>query len=132
MVYSITVILIIIGFLLSAYSFYVVKKMKKEKNYKAVCDISDRVSCTRAFSSKYGEIFGLSNTIYGMIFYAIIFILALFGFINYIFYLSIFSVIGSIYLAYVLYFKLHNLCLVCHGIYLVNLLLLIFSYVKVF
>ena len=125
-------ILAIIGFLLSLYAFSIEKKSEKEKKYKPICDISDKISCTKAFSSKFGKTFGLSNSIYGIIFCIVIFLLALFGLINYIFYLSIPSVIYSIYLAYILYFKVKSFCLVCNGIYLVNILLLIFSYLEGF
>ena len=132
MVYLIIQLLSIIGLILSLYAFYVVEKMKKEKKYKATCDISDKVSCTKAFGSKYGKTFGLSNSIYGMVFYIIIFILAIFGLNNYIFYLSILSVIVSIYLAYILYFKVKSFCLVCNGIYLISILLLVFSYLEIY
>jgi len=125
-------ILVVIGFILSLYTFVVEKRRKKDKNYKPACDISDKISCTKAFSSKYGKTFGLSNYIYGMIFYVVILLLTLDGLINYIFYISILAVLGSVYLAYVLYFKVKSFCLVCNGIYLVNVLLLVFSYLEVY
>ncbi|MCH7568535.1 MAG: hypothetical protein IIA87_03865 [Nanoarchaeota archaeon] len=124
-------ILAILGFLLSFYALYIEKKYEKSKKYKSLCDISEKVSCTKAFSSKYGKLFGLSNSVYGMIFYLVILLLSFYN-ITYIFYLSMLAVIGSVYLAYVLYFKLNNFCLVCSGIYLVNIILLIFSYLEVY
>ena len=132
MAYLIIQILSIIGFLLSVYAFKVERTRQKNKNYKAVCDINDRVSCTKAFGSKYGKTFGLSNSVYGMVFYFVIFLLSLSGLIEYVFYLSLLSVLSSIYLAYVLYFKVKSFCLVCIGVYLVNLLLLVFSYVNTY
>ena len=125
-------ILSVIGFVLSVYAFIVEKKKEKDSKYKALCDINDKISCTKVFSSKYGKMAILPNSFYGMIFYLVVFLLAFFGNINYIFYLSVISVIGSSYLAYVLYFKVKNFCLVCHGIYIVNILLLIFSWVRVY
>ena len=125
-------ILSVIGFVLSVYAFIVEKKKEKNSKYKALCDINDKISCTKVFSSKYGKMAILPNSFYGMIFYLVIFLLAFFGNINYIFYLSVISVIGSSYLAYVLYFKVKNFCLVCHGIYIVNILILIFSWVRVY
>ena len=62
----------------------------------------------------------------------IIFFMAFLGQLNHIFYLAIISVIGSIYLAYTQITKIKSFCLVCSGIYLVNLLLLVFSYMKLF
>jgi len=122
------VTLSVIGFLLSLYSFYVEKKLEKSSNYKAICDISDRFSCTKAFKSGFGKTLGMNNSVFGLIFYVIVFVLALIGSINYVFYLSIISVIISLYLAYVLYFKVRSFCVVCNAIYIVNILLLLFSW----
>ncbi|HLC50284.1 MAG TPA: vitamin K epoxide reductase family protein [Candidatus Nanoarchaeia archaeon] len=122
-------ILPIIGFLLSLYSFYVERKTQKDSNYKAVCDISDRMSCSKTFTSGYGKLFfGISNGVAGIAFYILVIALNIFGMTKVIFYLSILSLIGSVYLAYVLNFKVKTVCMVCYSIYLVNILLLVFSY----
>ncbi len=120
-------ILAIIGFWLSFYAYYVEKKSARE-NYKPVCDISKEISCTKAFLSRYGKLFGKSNSLFGMLFYPVIFALSSLNLFNYSFFLSIFSVLGSLYLAYISYMKLKTFCLVCTSIYLINLLLLFFSY----
>lgn len=120
-----------IGFFLSLYAFYVERKLKSQKNYKAVCDISDRISCTKAFAAGYGRIFGISNSLAGMLFYALVFIITFYGSLNLTFYLSILSIFASLYLAYVLQFKVRAVCLICYSIYAVNMLLLIFSYLAI-
>ena len=125
-------IISIFGLLLSVYAFFVEKKIEKSKSYKPLCDISKKISCTKAFGSKYGSLAGVSNSFAGIFFYLIIPFLAFFGHLNYIFYLAIISVLGSIYLAYTQITKIKSFCLVCSGIYLVNLLLLVFSYLKLF
>ena len=125
-------ILAVIGFLLSLYAFYVEKKFEANNKYHAACDINDRVSCTKAFKSKYGHTFGISNSIFGMIFYVIVFVLLFMNFTNIVFYLSTLSLLGSIYLAYILYFKVKSFCLVCNAIYIVNILLFVFSFMSVF
>ena len=125
-------IISIIGLFLSVYAFFVEKNIKKSKSYKPLCDISNKVSCTKAFSSKYGSLAGISNSFVGIFFYLIVFFLAFFGQLNYIFYLAIISVIGAVYLAYTQITKIKSFCLVCSGIYLVNLLLLVFSYLELF
>jgi len=119
-----------VGFLLSVYSYYVEWKTSKVKDYKPLCDIRENISCGKVFNSPYGKTFGVSNSIGGIFFYIVIFFLVLYN-LKYVFYLSILSVLGSIYLAYVSYIKLKNFCLVCTGIYVVNILLLYFSYVKI-
>ncbi|MBW2985390.1 hypothetical protein KY313_01930 [Candidatus Woesearchaeota archaeon] len=122
----------IIGFLLSIYAFSVEKKSEKSKSYKPLCDISKKISCTKAFASKYGRLAGVSNSFAGIFFYIIVFLLAFLGQLNYVFYLAIISVLGSLYLAYAQIMKVKSFCLVCSCIYLVNLLLLFFSYAKLF
>jgi len=130
MAYGLIQLIAVFGFLLSLYALYVERKSAKSKTYKPICDINDRVSCTKAFSSKYGRLAVLPNSLYGMFFYPAVFVLAQYEFITYIFYLSILSVLGSLYLAYVMYFKIKTICLVCSGIYLTSILLLIFSYAR--
>ena len=117
----------IIGLILSSYAVYVERMAKKDANFKPYCDISDLISCTKAFTSKYGTTLSLPNGVWGLIFYTIIIILSIVNYSTAILYVSILSVVGSIYLASILYFKLHDLCIVCTGIYVVNIALLIFS-----
>ncbi len=120
-------VLSIIGFLLSCYALYVKCRISNSKDYKPICDISEHISCTRAFTSKYGKVARVPNPVYGIFFYSIVFIWALLGLKGYIFYLLILSSVGTIFLAYISYFKQKNFCLVCTSIYLINILLLILS-----
>src|SRR3989344_6611041 len=116
-----------VGFFLSLYALTVELKLEKNKNYKAVCDINDKISCTKTFSSGYGKLlFGIPNPVIGLMFYSLVFVLALLNYANIIFYLSVLSLIGSIGLWYVLQFKVKTICLVCYSIYLVNILLFVF------
>ena len=115
------------GLLLSIYTFNVDNKIKKDKSYKPICDISSSISCTKAFSSSYSKTFGIPNSIGGIIFYTAILVLSFFQISDAILYLSIASVLGSLYLSYISYFKLKNFCLICSMIYAVNILLLVFS-----
>jgi vitamin-K-epoxide reductase (warfarin-sensitive) len=119
-----------IGFVLSLYSFYVERKLIVSSNYHPICDINDKVSCSKAFTSRYGKLGGLSNSVYGVLFYLIIFFLVYVGNFELLFYLSLLGFLGSLVLAYLLYFKLEDFCLVCSSIYLVNFLLFLFSWIK--
>ena len=121
-------ILAVLGFLLSWYALHIEKKTAQDANYKPVCDINENMACSVVISSKYGKVAGISNSIGGLFFYALVFTLGFFNLSQIILYLAIASVLGSLYLAYVQYIKLKNLCLVCNGIYIINILLVIFSY----
>jgi len=118
-----------VGFLLSCYVLYIDKKVKQDKNYQPLCDISDTISCTKAFKSQWAKTFGIAHSVYGLLFYAFVFV-ATFVSIQLIFYVAFFSVLVSFYLAYTLHFKVKTVCLVCYVTYIVNILLLIFSYLK--
>ena len=115
----------IIGLLLSLYSYYVEIRIKKNHHYKALCDITDTVSCSKVVNSKYSKIFdGFSNSLAGVLFYIVIFFLSFYN-LSYVLYLSALSIIASLYLGYVQYFKIKGICIVCSSVYIVNIILFI-------
>jgi len=129
--YSIAILIVAaIGFILSAYSLYIEKRKEMSESYKAVCDFNDRFSCTKTFTSEYGKMFGIRNSLSGIGYYIVIFGLVWFGFTNYAFYISILSILYTIYLAYAAYFKLKSYCVICHSIYLVNIILIVMLYLN--
>lgn len=126
-----TFILALIGLILSLYALFVEEKKFNQRRYKPLCDLHRHISCTKAFSSKEGHVFGFSNTIIGITFYLIILISSIYFWNDFIFYTSVLSVLFSLYLAYLSYVKMKNFCLVCTAIYIINVLLLIFSYLQI-
>lgn len=125
-------VLSIVGFLLSLYGFSVRQRMNHSSGKKGrtermafLCDVSSNISCSKAFGSTYGSLLGFSNTIVGLIFYSVVFILASLGAEAAVQALAVLSGLGTMYLAYVSYVKQHNFCLVCSAIYAVNVLLLV-------
>jgi len=125
-------ILAITGFIISFYAYFTETKLKEDASYKPVCDISERISCSKPLQSEYANLFFISNTIVGIIFYVSIAILAFFNMAAAIFYAAIASGVATIYLAYLLYFKVQSLCIVCTSLYVVNALILFFSYKEMF
>ena len=128
------IIVSLIGLLLSIYSYYVELKTKKNPKYHALCDINSKVSCGKTFASKYGKLIdGVSNSLGGIFFYAFVILILLFN-LNVVIFgftlvqYSIFAaIIGSVYLAYLQYFRIRLFCLVCSSIYVVNILLLLMA-----
>ena len=120
-----------LGLVLSLYSLLIKSKIK-DKNYRPFCDISKRISCSKAFSSKTGNLFKIHNSILGTIFYLVLIIFAFLEISQIIFYLSVISILFSIYLAFISYVKMKNFCIVCSAIYIINTLIFIFSiqYIK--
>lgn len=116
-------LLSLFGFLLSTYAFFIQVK-RPEKPW---CDLKSNISCTSALLSDAGFLTGLPNSVYGLLFYATTFFLAFFDEARIVFYLSLPAVLASLYLGYALW-KQKNYCVVCIGIYGVNVLLLLFSF----
>ncbi|GAB6030067.1 hypothetical protein CHUAL_005748 [Chamberlinius hualienensis] len=69
-----------VAIFISIYSFYVEWRLEMSPDHKPLCDISDGISCTKAFKSEYGKAFGLTyllnrpftnqtNSLYGILFY---------------------------------------------------------------
>jgi len=118
-------ILAMLGLILSAYALYVKNNAEKNKKYKPICDISKHVSCTKAFLSKEGALTGFPNPLLGIFFYILVIVLYFFHAPQLIFLCGLLASIVSVYLAYTSYVKQRNFCLVCTGVYLINILLMI-------
>lgn len=133
----------LLGTLISCYGFYVEFRVEANHDYKAMCDISEAVSCTKVFSTEYGKGFGVvgkvfgkdsvlnvPNGVFGIIFYTTL-LLTSFSKCGKVAkmqkWMAIASNCLSVYLAYLLYFVIQNLCVVCVSLYVVNAFLLIFS-----
>lgn len=125
-------ILAFLGILLSWYTWHVEQYVGKKKNYTATCDITETISCTKAFRSKFGKTFGISNSVFGMFGYTALLILALLGEIQFVFIFSVFACCMSVYLAYAQYFKVKTFCIICTSIYIINILLAAISGYRLF
>ncbi|XP_077996197.1 vitamin K epoxide reductase complex subunit 1-like protein 1 [Glandiceps talaboti] len=139
----------VVGFLLSVYALKVEIMKARDKNYVAFCDFNDRMSCSKAFMSPYGKGFGIvgpllgddhflnfPNPILGMVFYTLQFVIGQWFYaspvlVHVLFATSIVSCIGSVYLAYILYFVLNDFCIVCIATYIVNFILCYLNYINV-
>jgi len=127
MPYSIITFLGLVGLLTSSYSLYAYYRATHDKDYRALCDINNRISCSKTFRGKFGHFLGLPNGFWGIILYIIIIVAAYYQASLWLFLLSGWAVIFSIRLAYILITKVKLLCIDCIIIYVVNALLLIVS-----
>lgn len=126
----ILMLLACIGLALSAYGLFIEYNLQRNPSYKPMCDVSDYVSCSKPLSSSYSSLFIVSNTVAGLVFYALIFIFALFEYTTLIFYASCGAMLVSFVLAYLLFVKIKAFCLLCTALYVVNVGLLISSYLS--
>ncbi|RME78701.1 hypothetical protein D6774_00280 [Candidatus Woesearchaeota archaeon] len=122
-------ILLWFGLLLSLYAVFVNYRLNASGKYQPLCDFSPTISCSKAFTSTYARTFGTFNGLVGVIGYvaltlAYVYMPALFVIGVYIAFLM------SIYLLFILLFRLHTYCIVCFSIYLVNFLLFILTLIN--
>ncbi len=120
-------VLAALGFGISLYTYLLERRVKQEPNYKPVCDLSDRISCSKPMKGPYANIFFFSNAVVGMMFYVVIGLLAMMHAQTLLFIAALGGCLVSCVLAYLLYFKIKSLCLLCTSLYIINGLLLYFS-----
>ncbi len=120
-----------IGLLLSIYALYIEIKLSRNKKYKPLCDLSDKISCSKNFTSKDAAALLIPNSLFGIFFYIAISTLSYLKQVNYIFYLSIPAFIFTLYLAYSSFIKLRNFCIVCTFVYAINILILLLSFLSI-
>lgn len=121
-------LLAVAGITASAYAFWVERKIAHDHTYKPMCDLSDKISCSKVARSPYAQLFQFSNSMWGILFYISILCCSLLDYSKLLLILSIMGVVVSCGLAYILYTKIKSFCLVCTSLYIINILLLITSY----
>lgn len=121
--------LAIIGLIISVYGITVERKLQQDAQYKAICDISDSISCTRPFLSPYGKILGISNIWASAFYYVAIITITLMHFPQALTLITSAGLLVTIVFAYILYFKIRSLCLICTFLYCINIALAVACYV---
>lgn len=123
--FTIVIVLSLIGILLSYYAYVVEQKTLANPSYKPMCDISDRISCSRPITTGYSRMFGVSNSLIGMLFYVTLLVLAFLQQSTLISIALVLSLLATMFFAYILYVKIRSLCLVCTASYAVNIALFV-------
>nr|CAB3267615.1 vitamin K epoxide reductase [Phallusia mammillata] len=122
-----------VGIGLSIYAFFVETTKEHDIHYKALCDLSESVSCSAVFTSEYGRGFGIVQHIFGKdhflnmpnsIFGITFFIVQLAGLnhsnkflLDVLFWMTAMGIVMCFYLAYILAFILHDFCVICVSTY---------------
>ena len=116
------------GLVASAASAWVHHRLLTEPGYVSVCDINATFSCTQAYLSPYGSVWGVPVAILGAIWFALVLGLLLAAprgtpafrenVAAYVFALSTAGLAVVLYLAYASFFILDALCLLCIASYI--------------
>jgi uncharacterized membrane protein/predicted DsbA family dithiol-disulfide isomerase len=110
----------------SASSTWVHYQLLQNPSYTSICDVNATVSCTEAYTSRFGSFNGVPVALFGVLFFA--FVLGLIAVCarsktaapnlpGYVFALSTAGLAVVLYLAYASYFVLHVVCMLCLGTY---------------
>ena len=113
-----------LGFFVSAYALRIQTRKQRRRE---VCDFSLTVSCTTVLLDPHGFFFGIPNSLAGMFYYGLVFMLAAVEQFVPLFYFSLIGLLFSASLAYISWWKLRTVCLVCTSVYLINLILFLLS-----
>ena len=131
------IILALGGLAAASASSWVHHKLLTQPGYVSPCDVNATVSCTQAYMSPYGSLFGVPVAILGAIWFAVVLALLLaaprgtpafrenVG--GYVFALSTVGLALVLYLAYASFFILKALCLLCLATYVAVVGLFIIS-----
>lgn len=114
------VVFALLGLLVSVYALYVKLQLRKDKNYKPLCDINSKVSCSAVLKSSYATLFYLPNALVGVVFYLVIILLVLLKFEVFLIVLTSIAAAVSLLLFYLMA-RLEKTCVVCIASYLVNI-----------
>ena len=115
------------GLAASAASTYVHLRMLGDPGYASFCDVNATVSCSQVYQSRYGSVLGVPVALGGVIWFAAVLLLTYAGARapraaapNVAGYLLVWSTVGlavSMYMAYVSFFVLGTVCLLCVVVY---------------
>jgi uncharacterized membrane protein/predicted DsbA family dithiol-disulfide isomerase len=117
----------LIGLGASSVSSYVHYKILTDPSYTSFCDVNPAVSCTQAYVSRYGSIWGVPVALFGVLFFVLVLLLA--GLAardrspahdtapGYIFGLATIGLAVVFYLGWASYVQLHTFCLLCATTY---------------
>lgn len=127
----------LLGLAASTASSVVHYRLLTQPGYASFCDVSATVSCTEAYLSRYGSFAGVPIAIGGMIFFALVFVMAWVGgramapvsenVTAYVFALSTIGLAFVLYLAWASFFELKAFCVLCVITYVAVIALFIIS-----
>jgi vitamin-K-epoxide reductase (warfarin-sensitive) len=123
--FVVIMVLSCIGALLSLYAYIVEQKTLAQPLYKASCDLSETISCSKPVTTGYNRLVGISNALLGLFFYIALGIFAFFELHTLISIAIVIALLGTMFFAYILFFKVRAFCPLCISTYIVNIILFV-------
>lgn len=116
----------LIGLVASSASAFVHYQLINDPTYASFCDVNATLSCTEAYSSRYGAVGGVPVAVFGVIFFAFVIGLVLLcsrsaaasgNLAGYVFASATIGLAVVLYLAYASFVILKAVCVLCAGTY---------------
>jgi uncharacterized membrane protein/protein-disulfide isomerase len=126
----------LLGLVASVESTRVHYRILNDPTYASFCDVNATLSCTEAYTSRFGAFAGVPVAVFGALFFAVMVGLIAWGMrstvtrenlAGYVFAGSTLGLAAVLYLAYASYFILNVVCLLCLGTYIAVIGLFIIS-----
>jgi uncharacterized membrane protein/protein-disulfide isomerase len=127
----------LIGLAASLGSLYVHTRLLADPGYSSFCDVSASISCTQAYLSPYGSVFGVPVALPGALWFSFVLLLAFVeragppslreAVPSYLFVSSVVATVVVLYLGVAAFFVLRVACLLCLTTYAVVVALLTLS-----
>ncbi len=126
----------LIGLGASAASTWVHYRILNDPTYASFCDVNATLSCTEAYTSRFGSLMGVPVAVFGVLFFASVLGLMAWSvkspvtrenLAGYVFAASTIGLAAVLYLAYASYFILDVVCLLCVGTYVAVIGLFVIS-----
>ena len=121
----------------STWSSYVHYSLLTQPGYTSICDVNATVSCTQAYLSQYGSLWGVPVALAGLFYFTFVLLLVAFSggrtlqarenVPGYVFAVSIIGLAFVLYLAWASFFKLNAVCLLCATTYVAVIAIFIIS-----
>jgi uncharacterized membrane protein/protein-disulfide isomerase len=120
---TLILVLAALGLVAASASSYVHYRLLTDASYTSFCDVNTSFSCTQAYLSRYGSLWGVPVAIGGVVFFALVLLIA--GIAGrpssaaretapaYIFALSTIGLAFVLYLGWASYFVLRTFCILC-------------------
>jgi len=116
----------VLGLAASSASTWVHHRILNDPTYASFCDVNATVSCTEAYSSRFGSVAGVPVALFGVWFFAFVLCVLMLGsqsttaapnLPGYVFALSTVGLAAVLYLAYASFIILKAVCVLCVGTY---------------
>jgi uncharacterized membrane protein/protein-disulfide isomerase len=117
----------IVGFSASAAAAYTHYHLLSDPNYRSFCDVSERVSCTQVYMSRFSTVRGVPVALFGALWFVVATLLSITGLTaretvrenipGYLFALSTIALAVILYLGYASFVVLEAVCLLCLATY---------------